>query len=248
MILNSTFKYIIGFALVLILIAFIIVFLFYKRSEKERNKKYIIRKMAMIGILSALSVILYFIKFPLPFFVSFLEIQFSNIPVLIGSFMFGPIEGIMIALVRTIVKIPFSHTLCVGELQDLLISSTISCITSLFYFKNKTKKGAAIALVLASLAWTAIAVLTNAFVSIPIYIKFMFNGNDEVLINMISSVIPNVTADNYLIKYLLLSCLPFNILLSSLVSVITFLVYKKTSNLFKKISERDDNSYEEQNS
>ena len=101
-------KYISLLVLALLLIAALCVFIFYKQTKNAQTRKQTIRKMCMIGILSALSIILYFIKTPLPFFVSFLEIQFSNLPVLLGSFMFGPIEGAMIAIVRTIVKIPFT--------------------------------------------------------------------------------------------------------------------------------------------
>ena len=237
-------KFISLLVLAILLIAAFCVFVFYKQAKKAQTRKQTIRKMCMIGILSALSIILYFIKTPLPFFVSFLEIQFSNLPVLLGSFMFGPIEGAMIAIVRTIVKIPFTHTLCVGELQDLIISIAICCVSGFVYMKNKTKKTAVIALILSSVAWTLIAVLSNAFVSIPIYIKFMFGGNEEVLANIIGQVIPNVTVENYLIKYLLLSCLPFNILLSTLVSVVTFLVYKKSSILFKRFIDRADDEDE----
>mgnify|MGYP003297090946 CR=1 FL=1 len=193
----------------------------------------------MLGIFGALSTILYFIKFPLPIFVSFLKIQFSNIPVLLGSFMFGPLEGIVVALIRTMIKLPFSDTLCVGELQDLIISIAISCITGIIYKKNRTKKNAIISLVLASIAWVFISVVSNAFITIPLYIKFMFNGNDQVLIDAISVVIKNVNKENYMIKYLMLSCLPFNALLSVLVSLITFLIYKRTSNLYKNKIDAD---------
>ncbi len=233
-------KFISLLILAILLIASFCIFVFYKQTKNAQTRKQTIRKMCMIGILSALSVILYFIKTPLPFFVSFLEIQFSNLPVLLGSFMFGPIEGAMIAIIRTIVKIPFTHTLCVGELQDLIISLAICCISGCVYMKKKTKKTAVVALIFSSIMWTLIAVLSNAFVSIPIYIRFMFNGNEEILANIIGQVIPNVTVENYLIKYLLLSCLPFNVLLSTLVSVVTFLVYKKSSILFKRFIDKGD--------
>ena len=155
------------------------------------------------------------------------------------SFLFG-LCYFVIAIIRTIVKIPFTHTLCVGELQDLIISLAICCVSGFIYMKKKSKKTAVIALIFSSIIWTLIAVLSNAFVSIPIYIRFMFNGNEEILANIIGQVIPNVTVENYLIKYLLLSCLPFNVLLSTLVSVITFLVYKKSSILFKRFIDKGD--------
>ena len=217
-----------------------LVYYFKKENKENLTRKQKTKKMAMVSILSAFSVVLYFLGFPLPFFVSFLDVQFSNLPVYLASFMFGPVEGIVVSLIRTLIKIPFTKTMCVGELQDLIISITISCISGIVYFKNKTRKGALLALVIASLSWVLIALLSNVFISVPFYIKFMFGGNNEVLVNMIKAVIPNTTSENYLMNYLLLSCLPFNILLSSVVSLITFLVYKRTSILFKKFIYKDD--------
>jgi len=236
---NNTLKIIITTSLVLLLIITVVLYLLIKET-KSLKRKQLIRKMTLMSILAAFSVVLYFIRFPLPIFVSFLEINFSNVPILLASFLFGPIEGIIVSLIRTIIKVPFSSTLCVGELQDFIISIAISCISGLYYKKNKTKKGALIALLLSSITWVIIGVLSNAFVSIPIYIEFMFNGDDTVLINMIGALLPNVTKENYLIKYLLLSCLPFNILLSALVSIVTFLIYKKSSYLFKSYINKEE--------
>lgn len=214
-------------AILLIVIALIMIII------REKDKKILIKKMAMIGVLSALSFVLYMIKFPLPFFVSFLDIQFSNVPVLIASFMFGPIEGMIVSIIRTLIKLPFSSTFGVGELQDLVTSCFIAFVAWLFYFKNKNKKNAKLGLIFSSLAWIIVAILFNYLFSIPFYIEYIFDGDSQPLVNMIGLVIPNVTQDNYMIKYLLLSCLPFNILLSALVSLITYFVYKSTSILFK---------------
>lgn len=223
-----------------LLISIMVIRLFIVKSKKI-SKKQTIRKISMIGLLSALSVALYFLKFPLPIFASFLEINFANLPVLLASFMFGPIEGILIALVRTLIKIPFTSSYCVGEIQDFIIAATISLITGFIYQKNKSKKGAIISLIIASVSWIGIALLCNAFVTIPVYIKVMKFPVEEM-----AKLVPGSSVDTFLRDYLLLSCLPFNLLLSFLVSLITFFVYKKTSNLFKgfisKASEEDINN------
>ena len=237
---KTNIKIIVAVAILIMIISISLIYFFKKENRDNLTRKQKTRKIAMVSILSAFSVVLYFLGFPLPFFVSFLDVQFSNLPVYLASFMFGPVEGIVVALIRTLIKVPFSSTLCVGELQDLIISVIISCISGIVYLNNKTKKGALISLIIASLSWIAIAVFSNAFISIPIYIKFMFNGSNEVLVKMIQAVIPSTTADNYLTNYLLLSCLPFNMLLSAMVGIVTFLVYKRTSILFKKFIYKED--------
>ena len=53
------------------------------------------------------------------------------------------------------------------------------------------------------------------------------------------SIIPGITAENYRIMYVLLAALPFNSILSVLVSIITFFVYKKVSNLLKLVNDEE---------
>ena len=54
-----------------------------RQNEKNRNK---IRTMAQIGMLSAIATVLMLFEIPLPFAPSFYEIDFSEVPILIGSF------------------------------------------------------------------------------------------------------------------------------------------------------------------
>ena len=82
--------------------------------EQTNNKKqaFSTKDLAKIAILSALAYILYmFVKFPLPFiFPAFLDIQFSDLPALIGGFAMGPWAGCLIVVVKCLLKMPFSTT------------------------------------------------------------------------------------------------------------------------------------------
>ena len=66
-----------------------------RQNEKNRNK---IRTMAQIGMLSAIATVLMLFEIPLPFAPSFYEIDFSEVPILIGSFAMGPLAGAAIEL------------------------------------------------------------------------------------------------------------------------------------------------------
>ena len=205
-----------------------------------------IHRITVIGIFTALSTVLYyFVKFPLPFFPSFLHFQFSNLPVLIVGFMLGPVEGVTVAVLRTFLKLPATDTACVGELVDMVISILVVLVTSIFYKNNRTKKGAFISLILGTVTWVIGSVFVNWFISVPFYVAFYFDGNVDGFISMLS-IIPNVTKDNYIWKYLLISVVPFNTLLAIVVSAITFIVYKHVAILFrfkdKSIEEIDNKS------
>ena len=66
-----------------------------KQNERNRSK---IRMMAQIGMLSAIATVLMLFEIPLPFAPSFYEIDFSEVPILIGSFAMGPVAGAVIEL------------------------------------------------------------------------------------------------------------------------------------------------------
>lgn len=190
-----------------------------------------IQLITKISIFSALSTILYMLKFPvsgvLPFMPSFLEIQFSNLPVLIGGFALGPIPGLLIVVVRTLLKLPFTHTFGVGELADLVIGISLVLVTSLIYRTRKSKTSFIIALILGCFVWIVIGALSNYFFILPMYMEAY---GFKAVYGMLQSI-PGITEANYMIKYILIAIVPFNLILSVSVSLITILVYKRISHL-----------------
>ncbi len=73
--------------------------------------------------------------------------------------------------------------------------------------------------------------MANYLFVIDFYIEFYFNGSVDPLIGMLSIIPGEVNADNYMWKYIVFAAIPFNIVLSTLVYFITFLVYKRISHL-----------------
>lgn len=190
-----------------------------------------IKKITIVGILAALSVIFYmFLKFPLPFiFPSFLDIQLSNLPVILAGLIFGPAEACIIVIVRFAVKIPMTSTAGIGEIADLVIGLSVALSVSLIYQKIKTKKGGIISLVVSSIVWVVAAILMNSLVLIPWYINAY---GFEAVFGMLS-IIKGITPDNYMLYYVIFAVIPFNALLATIVSLITFFVYKRISGLYK---------------
>ena len=200
----------------------------------NRKKELAITK---IGIFAGLSTVLYFIRFPLPMFPSFLEIQFSVLPAIIGGFTMGPVGGILIVVIKFLMSLPFSKTAYVGDFADLLIGAATVLVTSMVYQKYKSKKGGLVALLLGSLTWIVTGVLANYFILVPAYLKLFFNNDLEGFLQLCRVVIKDINADNYMIKYILYAVIPFNALIAFVVSTITFLVYKKISNFLHKLDE-----------
>ena len=199
-------------------------------------KNNLIQKITLTAILSVMSSILYFFfKFPLPFFPQFLEVNFSMIPIFIGGYLTGPIFGSIIVIVRFLVKLMATHTAGVGEFADLTIGLIAVLVSSIIYMENKTKKGALISLIAGALSWIVASAFINWLILIPSYINIYFNGDLSKLIAMLT-IIPGVTEDNYMEKYIFFGAIPFNALLAIFVSTFTFFVYKPLHNLIRKIS------------
>jgi len=195
----------------------------------------------LIANLVALSVIFYiFPKIPLPFiFPSFLELQLSNLPAIIGGFALGPVAGAIIVVVRTLVKLLFlpTSTAFVGETVDVIIGISTVVVSSVIYKKIHTRKGAVIGMFAGMATWTIIAILANWLFVLDFYLELFFGGDMTVLLGVLE-IIPGITASNYMGKYLLYAILPFNLLLSGIVYGITFVVYMRISGFIQSLNER----------
>lgn len=210
-------------------------------SLKKEGKKLTVKQMTLVGIMSSISVILYyFIKTPIPFFPPWLDLQVSEIPALITGFAYGPYAGVLVIFVRFIIKLPATMTAGVGELADLILSATLVLVSSIIYARNRTIKGALKGTIIGVVACTILSVFVNWFILIPAYISIahfplpalvgMLNGE----VNKLLSV--TITESNFMLYYLLVGVLPFNLLRYIVVAVLTFLLYKRTHKILKRLA------------
>ena len=199
-----------------------------QQTEKQNKSRFTTKTLAKVAVLSALSFVLYmWVKFPLPMlFPSFLDIQVSELPALIGGFSMGPLAGCVVIVIKCLIKMPFSTTGCVGELGDLIFGIAFVLPATLIYRKHKTKKGALIGALVGALCSVAAAVLINWLMLIPFYAGLY--GWDAIL-GMVSALYPGVTQQTFYGFYLTIGVIPFNILRCALVVLLTFLLYKHVS-------------------
>lgn len=202
-----------------------------------------VKRVVMIAVFSALSALLYiFIKFPLPIFPSFLDVNISMIPVIICSFVLGPVDASVCVLIRCLIKLPFSTTGYVGELADLIMGLVTSIPCGLIY-KIKLKHKTFIAFLLVPVMWVLSGIITNIYINIPFYVDFYFDGDTEPLLGMCRDAfklisfghITNITMDDFMFYYIVLAIIPFNLLLSLIVVIITIPIHKRLKRLYDQI-------------
>ncbi|MBO4667204.1 MAG: ECF transporter S component [Bacilli bacterium] len=206
------------------------------RSFLQANyniKKMNVREMTVIGIFGGLTIVLYyFAKFNLPFFPPWLDIQFSDVPALLVTFMYGPVSGSLVILLRFICKLPGTSTVGVGELADLLIGVSLCLTAGFIYKRNRKFKGALLGMGIGMLVATFVAVIANWLILIPAY-KGIAGFSQEMLNSILQSIIaPNmdfgyINDKNFMFNYIILAVIPFNIFRYILVFIITLIVYKR---------------------
>ena len=209
-------------------------------NEKQTRPFFTASRLAAIAVFSALSGVLYVLGFSIPVaFAPWLELNFSDVPLLIGTFALGTPSGACIALLRTLVKIIFkpTSTAFVGEAADIIIGLMLAVPAGLIYQKKKTLKGAIFACVIGGVCSSATAMLANRVMLIPFYVKAM-GWDFTFLASMLQPLYKNCTAETFYNYYLWLSVLPFNLLRCAAASLLTFAAYKKISVLLKRADEK----------
>lgn len=199
-----------------------------KTNEKSKTK---VKFMVQMGMLAAISVVLMLFEIPLPFAPSFYEIDFSEVPVMIGCFTMGPLAGAVIELLKILLNFAINGTTTagVGEFANFLIGCALVIPAAIIYKRKRTKSGAVIGMVTGTLFMTVVGCFLNAFVLLPTYAK-AFGMPMDALIEMGSAVNCYITN---LTTFALFAVAPFNLLKGFLVSLIVFLIYKKISPILK---------------
>ena len=198
---------------------------------KKNNVK--IRTIAVIGIMSAIAVVLQFLEFPIPLMPAFIKFDFSDLPGLITAFAFGPIAGILVSLLKNVIHLLVTQSGGVGELANFIIAAFFTGTAGLIYKFNRSRKGALIASLCGSLTSAVAGIAANYFIIYPIYYKIAMP--EEAILGMYQSILPSVDS---ILKSLLIFNLPFTFVKGLIISGICFLIYKKLSPVLKENKEQ----------
>lgn len=198
-----------------------------------RKKRITTRMVARVAIFGAITAILYvvpFLQFKLPsIFPSFLEFHFDEIPAFIASFAYGPITGFLVLLIRTIIKLPFTSTVCVGELADFLYSLAFILPAAFYYQKHRNLKGVCVGFALGFVCQIIVSGLCCGLFMIDFYL-FLYKGlTAEALLQSCQAINPRIRDIHF--SLVLWGIVPFNALKNLIVIFVTFLTYKSLGSL-----------------
>lgn len=202
-----------------------------KKVSGDTERVLSTRKVAVIGVFSAIAAILMLFEFPVPFAPPFYEIDFSELPALIGTFAYGPVAGVMIEFCKIVLKLLMKGTTTafVGDLANFFVGCSFLLPASIIYLLKKTKRNAVIGCVAGTLVMTVVGTAFNAIYLLPKFAQ-MYGMPLDGIIGMGTSINPAITG---ITSFVMLAVAPLNLLKGSTVSVATLLVYKKLSPVLK---------------
>lgn len=171
------------------------------------SKQMDVRKLVTMGMLSALGVVLSaFIEFPIMPAAPFLKYDPADIPILMGTLVYGPMAGLMMTVVvSTIQTLLHGSGGWIGLVMHIVATGAMALVVGGIYGRSKkTLSSAAISLALGAL--TMVVVMTGMnLIMTPIFMGVEM----ETVVEMLVPVI-----------------IPFNLLKAGLNSLATFVLYK----------------------
>ena len=178
------------------------------------KKRFTSKRLAFMAVFVALSYAVSFLEIPIFPATPYLKLDFGNVFILLISFLLGPIEGIVVCVLKESLRILGSSSGGVGELANVAATSAYILLPSVIYHFRKGLKAVIPALAGACLLGTAAALLTNRYITFPLY---MGAGA--------------VTVFNDVIWFLI----AFNLIKTTSVALLTMLLYKRLSNFIKRM-------------
>ena len=174
--------------------------------------------MAMLAALSVVSLLV--VQFPIFSAVPFMKYDVADIFIFLGTFMFGPLAGLVITAVVSLIQgFLMGGDGVVGALMHFLATGTFSLVAGFIYRKNHNIKGAIVSLVVGFFAWVGVMILADLLV-IPMFMS--------VSVEVVVGLLPILLA--------------FNVIKAGINSVLTFILYKHVHKFFKFIGAAEKNA------
>ena len=173
-------------------------------------------RIAKIALLSALAYVVTFLEFPVFPAVSFLKLDFANVFVLLGGFMYGPVAAVVISAVKELLSLIDTQTIGVGEVANFLLTLSFVLVPTIVYRFKKGLPTVTLTLAAGCVLQIAASLVVNRYINFPLYEAFLPFSAAEAFAQWW--------------WYIIL----FNLIKCAAVSLVTLLLYKRISWLLNK--------------
>lgn len=195
-----------------------------QKSTLRRN-----RLIAGCGMLTAAAVILQYIEISIPIMPSFIKLDFSDLPELIGAFAYGPIAGVAIALLKNLIHMAVSQSGFTGELSNFILGAAFAATAGLIYSKKRSRAGALLAGAAGAAVMAIVSLPSNYFIIYPLYYSVL-GFPEEAVLGMYQALLPSIKS---ILQALLIFNVPFTLAKGLICVGVSMLIYKPLSPLLK---------------
>ena len=203
-----------------------------RKKNGETGRVFTTRKIVMCGMFSALSGVIMLFEIPLPFAPTFYKLDFSELPVLIGGFAYGPAAAVVMEFLKVLIKLVIKNTSTafVGEFANFAVGCSLVLPASIIYSMKKTKGTAIAALASGTVIMTVFGTAFNALYLLPAFAA-LYGMPMEAILAMGAEV--NPLAGGGLVSFVIACVAPLNLIKGIADSIICLAVYKRLSPIFK---------------
>jgi len=180
----------------------------------KQNNKGKTKRIVTLGILSALSIVfVLLIHFPIFPPAPFLEYDPADVPILMGTFLYGPFAGMLMTLVTAVIQgaIVSQQSGIYGVIMHFIATSALCATTGIVYKVLRIKGKTIIALLCGAVAMVAIMIPANLIIT-----PHFMGVSTEVVSGM-----------------LLPAIIPFNAIKAGINCAATFIIYIPLKKIFK---------------
>lgn len=199
-----------------------------KATVKQGTKSRVnVRYLTVTAMLSAVAFILMFLDFSVPFMPSFIKMDLSELPALIGAFAMGPVCGVTVCLIKNLLHLTITSTGGVGELSNFILGVAFVLPAGLIYRRKKSRTSALVGSLAGAVFMGVFSIISNYYLVYPVYYNFM---PKEVILEAYQAIIPSVQS---ILQCLICFNMPFTVFKGLFSVVITFIIYKSISPILK---------------
>jgi len=178
------------------------------------------KRLVTIPMLAAVAFILQYLEFPIPLMPTFLKLDFSTLPALIGGLLYGPVAGVVIEVMKNVLHMLFKNTdgLIIGEVANILAGSIFVVSAVWMQRLAKGKQGFLTGLAIGALLMTVVMAFMNAWFLLPAYAALYQMPMEQLL--------SSFGADSVW-SLILYGIVPFNIFKGVMLALVAYPVYVK---------------------
>ncbi|MFD2760719.1 ECF transporter S component [Lentibacillus juripiscarius] len=131
-------------------------------------------KLVILALLGTISLVLFFLNFPLPFLPPYLKIDFSEVPALMAALIFSPMAGVIVEGIKNLLYLAVSGAGDpIGVVANFLAGIMFIVPVAVLYHRSKGVKSVVSGLVTGTIIMAIGMSVLNYYIILPAYAWFM---------------------------------------------------------------------------